>query len=302
MPMKPSPAACPACALLRVLFRTPLAVLSWLLRAVAKGLRVAAWTVRIMADLVEFIRMRFFHFTPRPDDIFISAYPRSGTTMSQMMLYQLTTDGAMTFSHISEVCPWFERALGVTRRDLDAMPSPRVFKTHLSYRLAPKGACKYIYLIRDGRDVAVSYFHLHRTHTWFRGTFDRFFARFMRGWVPWGSWFRHVSTWTANPKHLNILYLHYEEIVADMEGAIRKIAAFCGLVLKPEDLPRLLERSSFAFMKEHEVQFDYHTERALDSGHTPAAFIRSGCAGAGRTALSEEQARRFDEEYRAWFS
>jgi hypothetical protein len=44
-------------------------------------------------------------FVPRPDDIFIVTYPRSGTTWMQMILYQLTTDGDMTFAHIEQVCP-----------------------------------------------------------------------------------------------------------------------------------------------------------------------------------------------------
>ena len=43
-----------------------------------------------------------------PDDIFVVTYPRSGTTWTQMILYQLTTDGRMDFAHITQVCPWFE--------------------------------------------------------------------------------------------------------------------------------------------------------------------------------------------------
>ena len=119
-------------------------------------------------------------FNPRPDDIFVVTYPRSGTTWMQMILYQLTTEGNMNFPHITMVCPWFERLLK-DGAAFDALPSPRVFKSHLSYRKIPKGPCKYIYVARDGKDVAVSYYHFHATHIGFKGSFDEFFERFLKG-------------------------------------------------------------------------------------------------------------------------
>ena len=122
---------------------------------------------------------RLRDFQPRPDDIFVVTYPRSGTTWTQMILYQLTTDGRMDFAHITQVCPWFERALKAGR-DLDALPGPRVFKSHLPYRRIPKGPCRYIYVARDGKDVAVSYYHFYRSHMGYKGTFEEFFERVPR--------------------------------------------------------------------------------------------------------------------------
>ena len=39
-------------------------------------------------------------FGERKDDIYISTYPKSGTTLMQMILYHLTSDGKMNFKHI----------------------------------------------------------------------------------------------------------------------------------------------------------------------------------------------------------
>ena len=44
------------------------------------------------------------------------------------------------------------------------MPSPRVMKTHLTYSTTPRSAdkdtmSKYIYIARNPKDVAVSYYH-----------------------------------------------------------------------------------------------------------------------------------------------
>jgi hypothetical protein len=129
----------------------------------ARLLKAAAAVLQWFADLLsmavrklQWIRLAHLEFVPRPDDVFIVTYPRSGTTWMQMILYQLTTDGDMGFPHIYEYCPWFERS---SRSGLafEARPSPRLFKSHLPYKQVPKGPCKYIYIARDGRDVAVSY-------------------------------------------------------------------------------------------------------------------------------------------------
>ena len=43
------------------------------------------------------------------------------------------------------------------------MPDPRIMKTHLTYEVIPKGRsehtrCKYVYVARNPKDSAVSYF------------------------------------------------------------------------------------------------------------------------------------------------
>jgi hypothetical protein len=44
-------------------------------------------------------------FGQRDSDIYVVSYPRSGTTLMQMILYQMTTDGDMGFKHIYDVSP-----------------------------------------------------------------------------------------------------------------------------------------------------------------------------------------------------
>jgi peroxiredoxin len=235
-------------------------------------------------------------FVPRPDDIFVVTYPRSGTTWMQMILYQLTTAGNMDFPHITTVCPWFERSLkdGTT---YDSLPAPRVFKSHLSYRKIPKGPCRYIYVARDGKDVAVSYYHFCRTHMGFQASFDEFFERFLKGAVPFGSWFQHVRGWFAHRDDPNVLFLRYEELAADLPGSLRRIAAFCGLDVDPGRWPGIVERCSFAFMKRHESQFDPLTAMLCERGFRANSHLRQGQAGAWGDQLSPRQARRFDKTF-----
>src|SRR5262249_53032518 len=166
---------------------------SHLLGATGCVLNGAAEKLLALAGRIAWLRFRYLDFQPRVDDLFIVTYPRSGTTWMQMILYQLATDGELDFDHIYQVCPYFEVSRG--RSDgFAGAPEPRTFKSHLAYRDIPKG-CKYIYVARDGRDVAVSYFHFSRTHLGFRGTFDEFFDLFLQGKVEPASWFEHVKGW-----------------------------------------------------------------------------------------------------------
>jgi methylamine dehydrogenase accessory protein MauD len=233
-------------------------------------------------------------FVPRPDDIFIVTYPRSGTTWMQMILYQLTTKGNMDFPHITTVCPWFERSLK-DGTAYDALPGPRVFKSHLTYRKIPKGPCKYIYIARDGKDVVVSYYHFYTTHMGFKGSFNEFFERFLMGEVHYGSWFRHVRGWWDHRHDGTVLFLRYEDLATDVPGCLRRIAAFCGLEVAPERWPRILERCTFAFMKQHESQFDPLLAMLVEQGFQPHSFLRRGQAGAWRAQLSPLQVECFDK-------
>jgi hypothetical protein len=250
-----------------------------------------------VATATQWIRLRYLDFVPRPDDIFIVTYPRSGTTWMQMILYQLTPDGDMNFPHIYEYCPWFERS-GRSGLGFEARPSPRLFKSHLTYPEIPKGPCRYIYVARSGQDVAVSYYHFCRSHNRYRGTFAEFFERFLRGRVEFGSWFEHVRGWWLHRDDPNVLFLHYEDLLDDLEDGLRRIIAFCGLDIAPGRFPAILERCGFAFMKQHEIRFDPSIGALWEQGALGSDFLRAGRSGDGRGYLDRRQEEQFEQVFR----
>jgi hypothetical protein len=262
------------------------------LSAVAALLQWLAGLLSNAARKVQWVRLARLEFVPRPDDIFIVTYPRSGTTWMQMILYQLTTDGRMDFPHIAEYCPWFERS-GRSARGFDTRPAPRLFKSHLAYRDIPKGPCKYIYVARNGRDVALSYYHLYRTYNGYQGTFAEFFDLFLRGKVECGSWFQHVRAWWSHRHDPNVLFLTYEELTRDLEGCLHRIITFCGFDVPAERLPGILECCGFAFMKQHESRFDPALESLWEFGVRLNGFLRNGRTGEGKEALTAQQEARF---------
>ena len=211
-----------------------------------------------------------------------------------MVLYQLTTDGSMDIEHITGPIPYFERALA-QGRDLNRLPSPRIFKTHLRYGELPKGPYKRIYVARNGKDVLVSCYYFFLAHSPFKGSFEEFFQKFMVGNVPPGSWFRHVSEWSAHAADSNVLFLRYEDLVSDFERTLMRIATFLEVSVSKEKFASIAERSSFQFMKQHEDKFGFLQEVMLEHGFTGEGFIRQGKTGAGKQHLNPAQEAMFDQ-------
>lgn len=239
-------------------------------------------------------------FQGRPSDVFISSYPRSGTTWTQWILH-LLRGGAPEFVHINQVCPWFERSLAIGEfeaRDLEAFSSPRVFKSHLPREWLPDGA-RYIYIERDGLDVLTSYYHFYRAYLRFEGTFAEFFDRFLEGRLQYGSWFKHVAGWRALEQEANLLIVRYEEMLSAPEAHVRKFADFLGWDVDESRIRAVLDASTFEEMKRREPQFDHATALALERGVVPKSFIRKGQSGDGNRSLSEDQMRLFERKRRS---
>ena len=117
----------------------------------------------------------------------------------------------------------------------------------------------------------------------------------MVGNVPPGSWFRHVSEWSAHAADSNVLFLRYEDLVSDFERTLTRIAAFLDRPLSKEKFASIAERSSFQFMKQHEDKFGFLQEVMLEHGFTGEGFIRQGKTGAGKQHLSPAQETAFDQ-------
>jgi hypothetical protein len=246
--------------------------------------------------IANFLRGRI-EFQVRATDVFISSYPRSGTTLTQWILYLLTHDEEPDPAHLTKVSPWFERSLAigeVTAADLERFPSPRVFKSHLPRQWLPDGA-RYIYVERDGLDVLTSYFHFYRAYLGFEGTLDDFYDRFMDGRVQYGSWFEHVAGWHERASDPDVLIVRYEDLLSDRKASIERIIGFLGWERDERWIDRAVIESSFDAMKRRESVFDHATALLLERGVTPESFLRAGRSGRGANELTDAQVREIRE-------
>lgn len=98
------------------------------------------------------------------------------------------------------------------------------------------------------------------------GLLDVFFNSFIEGWWP----YRHKS---------NVLMLHFNDMKADHEGTVRKIAAHCGFTPTEEQWPAILEYTSFKWMKAHGDKFQVGTLVPIGPIMMPNTMVRKGAAG-----------------------
>lgn len=86
---------------------------------------------------------------------------------------------------------------------MQAVESPRYMLSHFKYSSFPgvlepsENPGKFIYVARNPKDVAVSYYH--HTHAFevyeYNGDWNDFFSRFYTGEICEGDWFDHVLGW-----------------------------------------------------------------------------------------------------------
>ena len=97
-------------------------------------------------------------------------------------------------------------------------------------------------------------------------------------------YFNFINSWWPLRHEPNVLMLHFSEMKKDHEGSIRKFADFLGFAPTPEQLAKINDLTSFAYMKKHQEKYELRTVlhdkdgqnyRILEEG----AMVRSGKLG-----------------------
>ena len=97
--------------------------------------------------------------------------------------------------------------------------------------------------------------------------------------------------------------MSYEQMVADPEAAIRRVAAFCGVPLDDALLALALERSSIGYMLAHKDRFDDRMMREASERRCnlppggDSAKVRKGGVGGHRQELTPAVAAALDAKW-----
>jgi hypothetical protein len=234
-----------------------------------------------------------------PADVVGASYPKSGSTWLRFMVADLACEDSSSvgFANIAKLSP----PLGAQRSAPRLVNGRgRFVKTHESFAAFSSFTCRGLYVVRDGRDVAVSLFHFLRRLGVYSGPFDEYLSAFLDGRVVnYGSWQDHVSTWygAAARRPDAITVLHYEDLLEPGgPQTLRDTLARIGWDVSLEAVQAAFDRNDFERMRRKESQADTSDFRGMTEKSTASVpFVRSGKAGQWRQEFTEEQVRQFRE-------
>ncbi len=222
----------------------------------------------------------------RPADVVLASYPKSGSTWLRFALASALSSQEMDFDLVRDVSP----PVGDHRDGPLVVPGGgRLIKSHEGPRfVGPRThRPRVLFLVRDPRDVAVSYFHHLRRIGLAGDDFDVYFDDFVRGRLSsLGSWQAHTRSWLHYAAAAdNVMTLRYEDLLADPVGTLIAVDDNYRLGLDEATIRTAIERSTPVGMRAKEASSRWLRAKSVNS---EINFVREAKAGGWRDTLAPE--------------
>ncbi len=218
-------------------------------------------------------------------DIFIVGYPKSGNSWFQSLvvgaLYGIDIEHSSD-QLIQELLPDVHYNKFYKRHG-----NPMFFRSHN----LPKPEYKQVvYLLRDGRDVMVSYFHHLKA---LQNKEINFLKMVQNGkeFFPC-KWHQHVKTWLSNPFDAQMIIIRYEDLIRDTLKELNRFCKFIEVEVDKFQLQQAILQCSFENMREKEEN------QGWDNPSWPKdkSFVRRGQVGSYRDEMPSDALEVFMKE------
>jgi hypothetical protein len=112
------------------------------------------------------------------------------------------------------------------QKSIEMMQRPGGIKTHLPLHRVPYDSqAKYICVIRNPKDVCISYYIFYNMWPHVpKLKFDQFFEYFMEEYLPFGDYFQALRSAWGRRHDGNVLLVSYEEMRTDFQSIIHKVS------------------------------------------------------------------------------
>lgn len=214
----------------------------------------------------------------RTDDTFLCSFPKSGNTWLRLLLAHLLSDSdSIGVRTVDQIIPDLYRS----RKFIDTIPSSRFIKIHEPwFHLFPKT----IYLVRDVRDVYISYYHYLSKLGKYTGDLVNF-IKMNSNSASDNTWAMHVQAALLHQKKNveKIIIIRYEDLLTQPEIELQRIVDFLAIIPKHTILESI-ENCRFDRLKQQEIE-NGSIFRDLSGGH----FFREGRAGGWKGIFGEAE-------------
>ncbi|PCI43226.1 MAG: hypothetical protein COB51_11840 [Moraxellaceae bacterium] len=228
------------------------------------------------------------HYKPQENDIFIATQMKCGTTWMQQIVFEILHRGEGNlgddgYRHMYALSPWIETSptssVPFDRAPLVGEKNSRIIKTHMPADLCPySDKAQYIYVTRHPVSCFASCLDFIRL---LAGPSvpnrENMLKWYCSDDMFWRAWPEHVEGWWRRTEdHQNVLFVHYESMKKDLPAAVRKVADFLAMDLTEDEINKVVHRSSFEYMKEHEEHFSMFSPNVFSECLETVRFMQAG--------------------------
>lgn len=197
-----------------------------------------------------------WYFSPSVGDIFLASYPRSGSTWLRVMLAELLyKESGESLKDINYYIPVIDLKPfknSVIKSDLHVIKTEDILKATSNFF----NNKKIIYLVRDPRDVVISWFRFQKAKG-YKQNFEQFFLDWLMGRIWPTSWMLHVNSWTGagiEEYKIDTLVIKYEDLLQNPEDELVRMMKFIGRNISRDDLASAIKNASVDNMKKKEAK------------------------------------------------
>lgn len=213
-------------------------------------------------------------FKPRPSNVFLCSYPKSGTTWLKAVVFAIIT--RQKFDEFNtplrtimphDCIPFLTRDIEQILENSHNNSCITPIATHLPYNLLPESIrasnCKIVYMYRNVKDVIVSYYHFMcgmQNVPIEDAPFEEAIDEFCRGINNFGPYWDHISGFAkaSLERPEIILFLKYEDMKKDPTSNVKILAEFIGYPFTPQEekqgvIQGIINMTSFENLSNFEV-------------------------------------------------
>ncbi|XP_031130121.1 cytosolic sulfotransferase 15-like [Ipomoea triloba] len=206
-----------------------------------------------MPRYIPIIHRVLAEFNPRPSDVILSSFPKTGTTWLKSLLYSIINRSSLhslvnnnphDLVPCLEVQVYGDQESSDSPTHLSSEDTTTLFHTHIPYQLLGKtlesSGCRVVYVARNPKDTLNSFWHF--ANKWKMAEeapweLEEAVEKFLRGTVPYGPYYEHVLGYRMaslkNPS--KIFFITYEELKDDTKTHVKRLAEFLGCPFAEED-------------------------------------------------------------------
>ena len=230
-------------------------------------------------------------FVPDKNDIMLVSYPKSGNTWVRALLCNLVKKD-VPLQEMENIVPDIYANTLSKINDAFLFNGARIIKSHESFRPYYK---RVIYIVRDPRDVMVSYYFFSKKRG-YTGSLNNFCGDFLDGNIDnFGTWLQNYSSWLSS-KEIDIIFIKYESLLSDTKLNLEKILSFIGFEASDEDIDRAIAACSLEKLREKEKK-EGDNWKVMKGSSKDVSFFRSGTSGNWKDDEKDEVLR----VYNTWF-